>query len=91
MPVVQTLLGDDARQFDEITEERALCWIHEGRHYTKLTPTVPQFQVELESFQDRFWSYYGELRSYRLAPSVKEAKAPRKNYFPCFCFKGYRV
>jgi hypothetical protein len=73
VPVVRTLLGDDARQFDALTDERALCWVHEGRHYAKLTPMFEPFQKELEEFQDRFWDYYRELRSYRLCPTPEEA------------------
>lgn len=72
IPVVHTLLGDDAGQFDRITEARALCWIHEGRHYTKLSPIVPAFQKELDAFQDRFWDYYRELLVYRQSPSPTE-------------------
>src|SRR5437867_9491034 len=41
-PVVRTLVCDDAPQFRAITEELALCWIHEGRHFKKLTPYLPQ-------------------------------------------------
>lgn len=74
VPVVQMLLGDDARQFDELTKGRALCWVHEGRHYAKLTPLVPQFQQELDSFQDRFWDYYRDLLAYRRAPSDEDAQ-----------------
>ena len=33
VPVIQTLLCDDAPQFKLITNDLALCWIHEGRHY----------------------------------------------------------
>ena len=80
MPAVRTLLGDDARQFDELTDDRALCWVHEGRHYAKLTPMVPQFQKELEAFQNRFWDYYRELRAYRASPSRKEAKRLRRKF-----------
>jgi hypothetical protein len=80
VPVVQTLLGDDARQFDELTDERALCWVHEGRLYKKLTPMVPQFQQELEVFLDKFWAYYRELRAYRATPSRKEAQRLRRKF-----------
>lgn len=73
MPVVQTLLGDAAGQFDGITDERALCWVHEGRHYAKLTPFVAAFQTELDAFQDDFWTFYRELRVYAQAPSTVEA------------------
>src|SRR5436305_8176674 len=37
-PVVELLLCDDAPQFNWLTAELALCWIHEFRHYNKLTP-----------------------------------------------------
>jgi hypothetical protein len=73
VPVVRTLLGDDARQFDELTDDRALCWVHAGRHYTKLTPMFEPFRKELEAFQDRFWDYYRELRAYRSNPTADEA------------------
>lgn len=74
VPVVQALLGDEARQFDEVTIERALCWVHDGRHYAKLTPMVAAFQKELDDFQDRYWAYYHELLAYRQSPSVEEAE-----------------
>ena len=74
VPVVDTLLGDDARQFDDMTDERALCWVHEGRHYAKLTPMFEPFQQELEEFQDRLWDYYRELRVYRQAPTAEESQ-----------------
>ncbi len=73
VPVVTTLLGDDARQFDEITDERALCWVHDGRHYAKLTPMVSAFQEEVDKFLDKYWDYYRELRAYRLSPTPDEA------------------
>jgi hypothetical protein len=31
-PVVRLLVCDDAPQFPLVTEELALCWVHEGRH-----------------------------------------------------------
>ena len=36
VPVVQTLVCDDAGQFKLLTDQLALCWIHDGRHYEKL-------------------------------------------------------
>ena len=40
-PVVRLLVCDDAPQFTLLTEELALCWVHEGRHYKKLLPSIP--------------------------------------------------
>ena len=38
--IVQILVCDDAPQFKWLTGWLALCWVHEGRHYKKLTPQV---------------------------------------------------
>src|SRR6266571_5242828 len=40
-PVVRLLVCDDAPQCNGVTAELALCWVHEGRHDKKLTPSVP--------------------------------------------------
>jgi hypothetical protein len=39
-PVVKLLVGDDAPQFTWLTEELALCWVHEARHSNKLVPPM---------------------------------------------------
>ena len=71
-PIVRLLLCDDAPQFVGITEELALCWIHEGRHYKKLTPWVKELQETLAAFLTRFWDYYRELQAYRMQPTRAE-------------------
>ena len=71
-PVVRTLVCDDAPQFRAITEELALCWIHEGRHYKQLTPFLPQPRAALADILDRFWTYYRELLAYRDHPTADE-------------------
>jgi regulator of replication initiation timing len=68
-PVVKLLVCDDAPQFNWITEELALCWIHEGRHYKKLEPSVAQFRAALDTFRKQFWEYYDQLLAYRQHPS----------------------
>jgi len=47
MPVVKLLVCDDAPQFKLITEQQALCWVHDGRHYKKLNPIVPIHREKL--------------------------------------------
>jgi len=64
-PVVRFLICDGAPQFTWITEELALCWVHEGRHYKKLAPYVAQHQNLLEDFLEHFWDFYRELLAYR--------------------------
>ncbi|MBA3689778.1 MAG: transposase [Chloroflexi bacterium] len=71
-PVVRTLVCDDAPQFRAITEEVALCWIHEGRHFKKLTPYLPQHQAALADILKQFWAYYRELLAYREHPTTQD-------------------
>ncbi|MBN3945278.1 MAG: hypothetical protein HWQ38_01815, partial [Nostoc sp. NMS7] len=61
IPVVQILVCDDAPQFKLITDNLALCWVHEARHYKKLNPFVGCHQQTLDKFLDDFWIYYREL------------------------------
>ena len=71
-PVIRLLLCDDAPQFNWLTDELALCWVHEGRHYKKLTPCVAHHQQLLAEFQTQFWAFYDQLLAYRQQPSVAE-------------------
>ena len=71
-PVVRTLVCDDAPQFRAITEELALCWIHEGRHFKQLTPYLPQHQTVLATTLTDFWNYYRDLLAYRELPTLEE-------------------
>jgi len=71
-PVVRLLVCDDAPQFNWVTAELALCWVHEGRHYKKLTPYVPHHRKLLDEFLGRFWAFYDELLIYRQQPAAAE-------------------
>ena len=76
-PVVELLLCDDAPQFNCLTVELALCWIHEYRHYKKLTPRFLAHCHILEQFAKDFWKLYRDLLAYRDHPSPAEADALR--------------
>ena len=66
---IQRLVCDDAKQFWYITLLRALCWIHEERHYTKLTPLFAYHQKLVDDFRARIWEYYAELKKYKQNPN----------------------
>lgn len=72
-PVVRLLLTDDAKQFKRVTEELALCWIHDGRQYKSLEPCVPLHQTLLKDFLQQYWDFYKRLRDYPQAPSPEHA------------------
>lgn len=71
-PVIQALVCDDAPQFNWLTQDRMLCWVHEGRPYKKLMPVVPLHRQQLDDFLKRFWEYYDQLRAYRQQPTPEE-------------------
>jgi len=73
MPIVPLLLSDDAPQFKSITDELALCWVHEGRHYKKLTPFLDYHCQLLDKFRTEFWNFYHKLQRYRASPSADQA------------------
>jgi hypothetical protein len=72
VPIVRLLVCDDAPQFNWLTEEMGLCWVHEGRHYKKLTPVLPLHQCQLEDFRKQFWEFYDQLLTYQQKPSPEE-------------------
>lgn len=72
-PVVQTLVCDDAPQFNWLSREMMLCWVHEGRHYKKLIPVVTLHREMLEDFLKCFWEYYDQLLAYRQKPTPEES------------------
>ncbi len=69
-PVVRMLICDDAPQFKLVTEELALCWIHDGRLYKKLDPCVPYHRRLLDSFLDQYWGFYKQLLTYQQHPTI---------------------
>jgi len=91
-PVVRLLVCDDAPQFTLVTEELALCWVHEGRHYKKLLPSIPYHQGLLEAFVQRFWTYYDQLLAYREQPTPEEATRLTEEFETLFAtVTGYQA
>ncbi|MEM1173052.1 MAG: transposase [Cyanobacteria bacterium P01_H01_bin.35] len=90
-PVIKTIISDDAPQFKLLTDELALCWVHEGRHYKKLTHSVNYHQKLQEQFLDDFWDYYRELLAYRDAPTLSTAQRLRSEFLELFTtVSGYQ-
>jgi len=73
IPVIPLLIVDDAAQFNLLTEELALCWIHEWRHYKKLEPRLDYHRTCLDAFGATFWTLYRRLLAYRQQPTAAAA------------------
>lgn len=86
-PVVEVLICDDAPQFKLVSDELGLCWIHEGRHYKKLNPVLPDNVKKLEGFQEKFWQYYKKLKKYKDEPTEGASKELSKEFDKLFSTK----
>ena len=83
-PIVPLLLSDDAPQFRDITDEQALCWVHEGRHYKKLTPFLEYHRQLRDDFKTKFWAFYHNLQRYRASPAVEQATVLSREFDTLF-------
>lgn len=89
-PVIQLLVCDDAPQFVWLTEELALCWVHDGRHYKKLRPRFAVHLKALEDFERDYWAYYKALLAYREHPSAAERERLEARFAELFAKRtGY--
>ncbi len=73
VPVVTLLVCDDAGQFEGVTRQRALCWVHDARHYKRLIPLTWEHQALWDAFRHLYWAFYAALLAYRLQPAGEEA------------------
>jgi hypothetical protein len=72
-PVIKILMCDDAPQFKRLTKKLILCWIHEGRHYKKLNPIMPEYKALLDDFLTKYGLFYHELKAYKETPDPNKA------------------
>ncbi len=84
-PIVQTLVADGASAWQALTEQLALCWVHEGRHDTQLCPLVAHHRQLLGTVLGEFWAYYRELRVYQQHPTPAEAVRLSTTFDALFC------
>jgi regulator of replication initiation timing len=64
---VITLMSDDAPEYKLIALIQALCWIHDGRDYKKLIPSIEINRKALDTFLEEYWKFYKSLLKYKEA------------------------
>jgi hypothetical protein len=72
--VFDVLVSDDAPQFEDLTEKRALCWVHEERHYKKMTPFLDYHKDLVQEFRGKMWDFYKKLKEYKENPNEEKKK-----------------
>jgi len=72
-PVADILLSDNAPEYQKIARLlHALCWVHDARHYNKLSPRFDWHRSLLEGFKRQYWAFYGRLLKYRQMKPEKQ-------------------
>jgi len=90
VPIVDTLVCDDASVFHWLTRAMMLCWVHDGRAYKKLEPVIALHRQQLADFRKRYWDYYHQLLAYREKPTAEECKRLESEFDILFATKtGY--
>ena len=90
VPIVDTLVCDDAAVFHWLTRAIMLCWVHDGRAYKKLEPVVALHRQQLEDFRKHYWDYYDQLLAYREKPTAKERRRLESQFDTLFATEtGY--
>ena len=79
-PPLKYLLSDDAPEYQRIAIlKQALCWIHDGRAYKKLTPFIEIHRRIRDEFLKEYWDFYHQLLAYKKAPcSIMKEKLNAK-------------
>jgi hypothetical protein len=90
VPIVDTLVCDDASVFHWLTRAMMLCWVHDGRAYKKLEPVIALHRQQQEDFLKNYWDYYHQLLAYREKPTAEERKRLESQFDTLFATKtGY--
>ncbi|MFT5163343.1 MAG: hypothetical protein ACI9FJ_001938, partial [Alteromonadaceae bacterium] len=74
IPVIGTLISDDAPQFKLLTETLGSCWVHDGRHYKKLNPILTDNTLILDGFLTQYWAFYRQLKDDQASPNTTDKK-----------------
>lgn len=81
---VRCLLTDDASVYHGVSDQPALCWVHELRHLKELRPPYPHYATELARVLGQAWKLYRELDAYRSQPEPEAARRLRKRFDSVF-------
>ena len=82
------LITDDAKQYHGLSLIECLCWIHEIRHYIKMSPILAYHKKILDSFLQELFKYYESMLLYKINPN-EDFKIELKQKFEELVFKNY--
>jgi hypothetical protein len=87
---LELLLTDDAPQYNLLTPYHPLCWVHDARHYKKLTPVFSHHIKKWNHFREHYWDYYDTLLHYKNFPTKAAAEFLTQKFDDLFATRtGY--
>ena len=81
------MMSDDAKQFMFLAVYHALCWIHEIRHYRKMSPFLDWHEEKLKNFLQLIYDFYEQLKEYKKCPTQKQKKFLEERFDEIFSMK----
>ena len=86
-PTLNCLVSDAGPEYTGIANHQALCWLHEERHYKKMTPILKVHQDALKHFRGQIWEFYKKLLDFKEHPPDQqqaEKQALKKEFDTIF-------
>lgn len=90
VPKAKRLITDNANEFYLLSNQHALCWVHDARNYKKLSPVL-KIHIDLyELFMQQYWDFYAMLKRFRRKPSEESIEKISEKFDEIFSQKtGY--
>jgi len=86
------IISDDAGQYIGVSSNHALCWIHEIRHYKKMSPFLTHHKSVLNTFLTKLWKFYEVLAQYKETPNKIMSMHIRERFDSLFStVTGYKT
>lgn len=81
------IMSDDAGQFNVAGFLNALCWVHAERTIHKIIPVSDTNRAAQADVRDQIWSFYQDLKAYKLAPDEPTKTALQHRFDEIFTQK----
>jgi len=80
-PKAEHLLTDDAGEYKKIAFlSHSLCWVHDARHYKKLSPCIELHRQIFQEFTKQYWEFYHQLLDYKANPDENNSTEIEKEF-----------
>ena len=65
LPILKNMVTDAGPEYKDITDHRAMCWLHEERLYKKMVPKITIHQKAVDKVIGQIWIFYKRLLEFK--------------------------